>query len=211
MPTFPFDMSPPADNLRAALLEPTHGDAFNKDEAGEPGKLANRCQESSQDVASAFKTSSAIAGVLGGFFVQFSAFAANLLVVDLYGLDPAELCQSERFLLLTSLLWSLLTSALVTAQLCLLRHLVASSFQAAGGPEGSEVEQDLVEHLETRFMMGSLVGLSLGWTVVDAMLGLSMQIGYSLLILVMALLWCRLLMACFARPKSSQDHPLLAA
>jgi hypothetical protein len=61
--------------------------------------------------------------------------------------------------------------------------------------------------MESRFMVGAMFGLCLAWIMTDVLLGRLEHIAYSLVILVVALFWCKFMsMMCFvtdSKPSSS--------
>lgn len=81
------------------------------------------------DVFVRFRSSALILGLIVGFFIQFATLGANFLAISFWGEDVAT--QSKFDVIVFSLLWSLLASALAIFILGLLRALVTVSFQAA--------------------------------------------------------------------------------
>lgn len=76
-----------------------------------------------------FRSSSLILGLIVGFFIQFATLGANFLAISFLEEDVAT--KSKFDVIVFSLLWSLLTSALAIFILGLLRALVTLSFQTA--------------------------------------------------------------------------------
>jgi hypothetical protein len=65
--------------------------------------------------------------------------------------------------------------------------------------------QEMVLHMECRFVVGALVGVCMAWTMTDLLLGMKAQILYSLLTLLIALFWCRVMMHCFSFKEGKAD------
>jgi hypothetical protein len=147
-----------------------------------------------------FKRSSLLLGLLVGFFIQFSTLGANYLVISIFGDDV--LTSSRSDILLFSFVWSFFTSALAILLLSFLRNIVTSSY-ATGDHEEDEID-DMVLHMECRFVVGALVGVCMAWSATDIVLGMSGQIVYSLGTLAVALAWCKVMMWCFS-PREIHD------
>jgi len=152
-----------------------------------------------------FKLSSLILGLLVGFFIQFSTLGANFLVITIWGDDVIS--KSKRDIVVFSLLWSFFTSAMAIVILGFLRTLVGITFSVFGRngkkqrPSQNRKDDDLLEdmvlHMECRFVVGALVGVCMAWTITDLLLGMKAQILYSVITLCVALCWCRIMMSCF--------------
>jgi len=156
-----------------------------------------------------FKFSSMILGLFIGFFIQFSTLGANFLVITIWG--EAVITKSKRDIVIFSLLWSFFTSAMAIVILGFLRNVVSISFHAIRR-QSEDLLDDMILHMECRFVIGALVGVCLAWTMTDILLGMKAQILYSLITLVVALFWCRVMMWCFASKKpekKSLEEPLL--
>ena len=156
-----------------------------------------------------FKVASMILGLFIGFFIQFSTLGANFLVITIWGEDV--ITKSKRDIVMFSLLWSFFTSAMAIVILGFLRNLVTISYNAIRR-ESEDLLEDMILHMECRFVVGALIGVCLAWTMTDILLGMKAQILYSLITLVVALFWCRVMMWCFASEKSEKksiEEPLL--
>jgi len=153
----------------------------------QPHRTREEEEQESQQHASV-KLSSLLLGVLVGFFIQFSTLGANYLVISIWGEDVMNTSKSE--IVVFSLLWSFFTSSMAIVILAFLRNLLSASFY---GPDLDIV----VLHMECRFVVGALVGVCSAWAATDYVLGMSQQIVYSVVTLVVALLWCRVMMWIF--------------
>lgn len=122
-------------------------------------------------------------GVLTGLWVQWSSLGGNLLLTDS---KDAEIL---------SVVWSCATSALGIAVLALLRSvlLIADPY----------LEDDVLLSYESHFAMGALTAVCGGWIVTDSLLGYDTSLGASLVGLLAALAWCKLLTSCFRSSSSS--------
>lgn len=165
----------------------------------------------------AFKSHSLVIGLLVGFFVQFSTLGANFLVIALWENDLMNRSKSEIVLL--SLVWSAFTSFMAILTLGFLRSVITIVFQASmpNTDRSKAILEEVILHLECRFVVGALVGVCLAWTVTDVLLGMNIQIIFSLVTLAISLLWCKLMMHCFTKDETSlideeeqqQVNPLL--
>ena len=141
-----------------------------------------------------FKSSSFVLGIVVGFFIQFSTLGANYLALTLMG--EAILNVTQRELIIFSLIWSLLTSTMAIIVLAFLRKIIFTSYL------GKDIE-DIVLHMECRYVVGALIGVCTAWAATDVALGMTGQVIYSVVTLATALSWCRLMMYLFA---SEQDN-----
>ena len=159
-----------------------------------------------------YQTLGFLAGLVIGSFIQLSSLGANYLLTELYkdgssGAYDMDTHDQGRtvHVLGFSLLWSLLTSLMGVMVLLILRSLV---IMAASGPkhEASPTKTTLLLHLETYFAVGTLVGVCLSWTCTDVWMGLPAHSLQSLLTLVAALVWCKLVSkCCFASNREEEE------
>jgi hypothetical protein len=170
----------------------------------------------------AFKTHSMVIGLLVGFFVQFSTLGANFLVIALWETNLHEHAagisesattttditmapRTKSEIILLSLLWSAFTSFMAILTLGFLRSVITIIFQATlpphrrGLPDTDAILDEVILHLECRFVVGALVGVCLAWTVTDLILGMNLQILFSFITLTISLAWCKLMMHCFTK------------
>jgi hypothetical protein len=162
----------------------------------------------SEKMFSTFKWSSLFLGLLVGFFIQFSTLGANFLVITIWGEEVVT--KSKQDIILFSLMWSFFTSAMAIVILGFLRNLVSITFKAVSGEKQEEDDskasnsllEEMVLHMECRFVVGALMGVCFAWTMTDILLGMKAQIMYSIITLVVALTWCRSMMWFFARSSS---------
>jgi hypothetical protein len=143
------------------------------------------------EVFARFKTSSLVLGLMVGFFIQFSTLGANYLALSFMG--ESILSITQRDLILFSLFWSLLTSTMAILVLAFLRNLVFATYV------GEDIE-DIILHMECRYVIGALIGVCSAWAATDVALGMSGQVVYSVITLAVALSWCRVMMWFFATP-----------
>ena len=145
-------------------------------------------QEEEENQHSKVKTSSLLLGLMVGFFIQFSTLGANYLAITLWGEDVMNTSKAD--IILFSLLWSFFTSSMAIVILAFLRNLIEASYT------GDDFD-NVILHLECRFVVGALIGVCSAWAATDYVLGMSQQIVYSVATLVVALLWCRVMLWIF--------------
>jgi hypothetical protein len=160
--------------------------------------------EAAMPLFGVFKNHSLMLGLLVGFFVQFSTLGANFLVIVLWENDLIHKSKSEIVML--SLVWSAFTSFMAILTLGFLRSVVTIVFRASVPRDCIDREailEEVVLHLECRFVVGALVGVCMAWTATDVLLGMNIQIIFSLATLAVSLLWCKLMMYCFTKDDRS--------
>lgn len=148
-----------------------------------------------------FKLSSLVLGLLVGFFIQFSTLGANFLVITIWGEEVVT--KSKTDIVVFSLLWSFFTSAMAIVILGFLRTLVTIAYKAVRN-HNEDLLEEMILHMECRFVVGALVGVCLAWTMTDMLLGMKAQILYSLATLFVALFWCQVMIKCFSQEKKEQ-------
>lgn len=178
---------------------------------GEGKKLQRYQDQSERELATplvgTFKNHSLSLGLLIGFFVQFSTLGANFLILALWGDDIVNKSQSQIVVL--SAVWSAFTSFMAILTLGFLRSVITITLRTSlprNCINGEAILEEIVLHLEYHFVMGALVGVCLAWTVTDILLGMNIQIIFSLITMVVSLLWCKLMMYCFNKNESSLTH-----
>jgi hypothetical protein len=157
---------------------------------------------------SRLKFYSLLVGLLVGYFIQFSILGTIFLVIAIWGEDVAS--KAKTATLVFRIFWSFLTTAIAVGILGFIRNLITIAYSAGGG-RSKDFLQDMVAHMEYRFMVGALVGLCLAWTMTDVILGRWAHIAYSLVILVVALCWCKLMMTCFVKDNKPPSSRRLTA
>jgi hypothetical protein len=177
----PFHASPEVNESLIAA-----GDADEEEEQRpEEQRTFSRC-----------KVSALILGLLVGAFIQFSILGAHVLFITLWGEDLVT--KSKANIVVFSLLWGYFTAAVATASLGFLRNLVRTiTYSAIGGSSNKALLEEMVWHMLCRLFLG---GFCLAWTVTDVLLfGMRAQTTVrSLAILVVALVWCKIVVMCFA-------------
>jgi hypothetical protein len=157
------------------------------DEANEPliaagDSEAEDDQRLEETVFSRFKFSTLLLGLLAGFFMQFSILGAHLLVIILSGEDLDT--KPKINIVVFSLFWSFFTAASLITNLRFLCNLVTITYSAVGGRSKDLLLEEMILHI--RFG----VGVCLAWTTSGVLLGMRAQTELSLVILVVALVWC---------------------
>lgn len=162
-------------------------------------------EELSMPLFGAFKSHSLIIGLLVGFFVQFSTLGANFLLIALWENDLVARSKCEIVVL--SLAWSAFTSFMAILTLGFLRSVITIVFRASLPADrhanADAILEEVILHLECRFVVGALVGVCMAWTVTDVLLGMNLQIIFSLATLLVSLLWCKLMMHCFTKDEKT--------
>jgi hypothetical protein len=187
--TIPFDaFSDPSEPLIAA------GDVEEEDHRLQ-GKVFSR-----------FKFSYRLLGLLVGFFGNFSTLGGHFLVVIIWGEDAVIKTKTEIIFVIILLCSFLISAAIVFAILGFLRNLVAITYSAIGG-RSKELLEEMVSDMECGFVVGALVGLSIGWPMAAILWGTRAQTMpmYSLAtLLVVAFFWRKIMiMYCATKIKPS--------
>lgn len=138
---------------------------------------------------------SCIIGLIIGCFIQFSSLGANFLMTTMYGNDVFFM----KEFVVVSLIWCFVTSIMGVCVLLFLRSLVVTSFYATTTVnESFKSKEDfvagLIQQMEYFFAVGALIGVCMSWTVTDIVLGMKAHIMHSLVTLIVALVWCRIVM-----------------
>jgi hypothetical protein len=143
---------------------------------------------------------SLVIGLIIGCFIQFSSLGANFVMTSMYGYDVFF----KKEFLIVSLSWCFVTSIMGVCVLLFLRSLVVTAFYATTVVnESFKAKEDfiagLIQRMEYYFAVGALIGVCMCWTVTDMFLGMKAHIAHSLVTLLVALLWCRLVMTVCGR------------
>lgn len=154
------------------------------------------------------KRSSVVLGIIFGIFIQFSTLGSNWLIIMIFG-SYAIVSATKAQLIMFSLFWSIVTSAMSMWILKFLRYLVhaildieqrrllPSTTDEINFSDRRMRADIMMLALESRFVGGALVGVSLAWTVTDLLLGLHVQMMYSIITLVIVSLWGCVLVTTF--------------
>jgi hypothetical protein len=138
---------------------------------------------------------SLIIGLIIGCFIQFSSLGANFVMTSMFGYDVFFM----KEFLIVSLIWCFVTSIMGVCVLLFLRSLVVTSFYATTVVnESFKAKEDfiagLIQRVEYYFAIGALIGVCVCWTVTDMFLGMKAHVVHSLVTLLVALVWCRIVM-----------------
>jgi hypothetical protein len=186
---------------------PHNGGAMS--EASKPLLIVSNGSAEDQDIGneesaefSRYKRSTLLLGMIVGVFIQFLTLGANALFVQIWG----ETTQKD--LVSFSLLWSFGSSAMALLLLAFIRHTVSTAYTMSLNGSSSKNKECVVEEhilqLESRFVVGALIVVCVGWTVTDLLLGGHEQIIYSAASLAFSLILCKVLISCL-RSKQEQD------
>jgi uncharacterized membrane protein len=182
-------------------------------------------QVQSESMHGEFKFKGICIGLLIGFFIQFSSLGASFLLDALYGgssehhnhdSSNSRLAISKKELLSFSLAWSFLFGTMGVMILLLLRELVLMVWQQqqqqAKQQQVTVVVVEWMERLcldlEFYFAVGCLLGVNVAWVLTDLGLGFKAHIIRSLLTLVAAAVWCKVLAHCFAYNLSRNNNKI---
>jgi hypothetical protein len=127
--------------------------------------------------------------------VGFSGPGADFLVITIWGDEVVTKSQTD--IVVFSLMRSFFTSAMAIVILRFRRNLLTVLYSAVAG-RSQDLLEEIVLHMECRFVVGALIGVCLAWTMTAIILGMRAQIVNSLATLVVALFWCKIMMVCFA-------------
>jgi hypothetical protein len=154
---------------------------------------------------SRYKRSALFLGMIVGVFIQFSTLGANALFIQI----RRETTQQD--LVSFSLLWSLASSAMALLLLAFIRKTVSTVYTMSLNDSSSSsrnkecVVEELSLQLESRFVVGALIVVCVGWTVTDLLLGAQDQIIYSAATLAFSLIWCKVVISCLRSKQEEQD------
>jgi hypothetical protein len=136
-----------------------------------------------------FKSTSLMIGVLVGFFIQLSTLGANILLLFIWG-DEA-MTKSSKDVFIFSLLWSAFASLSAMIVMGFLRKVVSITYKVTVGPrKQANILDEIILHMECRFVVGALLGVCIAWIGTDILLGLEAQMFYSGSTLLVVLVWC---------------------
>jgi len=156
-----------------------------------------------------FKACSFMLGLLVGFFIYLSTLGAEFVGVMLWG--RAILEKSNHELIAFSLVWNFITTMIAIVILSSMRRLVAVVFmsvatQTRTTDNAEDVLAELLSYMEGRFAVGALIGICASWNVTNFVLGMKPQLLQSIVILVVACLWCRVTLVLLGNPEQSLIH-----
>lgn len=140
-----------------------------------------------------FQRYTMVVGLIVGFFIQFSSLGANFLLSTAVGTSTTA--ATSKAIIWFSLGWSLFTSILGVSILLLLRFIVTTAWNMTSS-SATSIPNDsatMIDKMESHFAIGALVGVCLAWTCTDVVLGMMAHVVQSVVTLVAALMWCRLI------------------
>lgn len=143
-------------------------------------------------------------GIFIGFFVECGALAAHLLY---QGTHWSSHRPSTTEIAAFSLAWATLTSLLPCMALVMLRSLLVLAHRSVHGNNVSVAMADIIWHVESRFGIGSFVGVSLSALVTDSFFGFHRHATMSALVLATIVLSFLFLHG--SQPPSAKQPPVL--
>lgn len=147
-------------------------------------------------------------GAVIGLFIQFSSLGANFCLRELKMYDN---------IVVLSLLWSFLTSAMGVVVLLLVRTIFVAFLLSGDNnrtcQQPSRREQNdrnaniskVLLNMECFFAIGSVIGLNLSWSVTDYLLAMDTHYMQSLWTFVATLVWCKVVFYCTRRCEMAED------
>lgn len=127
-----------------------------------------------------FRGCSLMLGCICGIFVHLSSLAANYFLIYRNNGDEI-LNHDDKQILITNLLWSLITSSIAFSLLGVLRKVIGQYNEA------------MLEQLDVFFATGALTGLCCSWIATDISLGLRMRLQTGCFVFVVGLCFLGLL------------------
>lgn len=112
-----------------------------------------------------------VSGMIVGFFTLFSTLGVNAMIAMVLTNDDNKLP-----ILACNLVWLVINSSFAVAMLGMITKFV---------PDDSDRSQ-----MEYRFVVGGIMGVGVGWAVVDAVLGISVQDALPFWVALFALFTC---------------------
>ena len=207
----PGDMEPNKNHkpIFTAVVIPLKQDEMSWGETSSFSELSVEGEERKEtETFPHFKSFSLLLGLLVGFFIQFSSLGANFLLTNLDGPNENHegLVASRQRVIIFSLCWSFFTSTMGVLILLFLRNLI----NLASREVISWTFQDRsILNIECFFAVGALLGVCVAWTCTDILLGFNAHIYHSLLTLIVALVWCKVVTYCYEGTAASQTESKL--
>ena len=142
-----------------------------------------------------------VLGLMVGVVIQISTMGANFLVMSYYGdRSDNDAVYSTRNVI--SFCWSTFTSTIAFIMLGFIRGLLEVGYQRIRSHDGDEESDDENDdenadsllQVEHRFVAGAMVGVCFSWAITDIVLGLNVQVLYSIITLALALIWCQIVL-----------------
>lgn len=145
-----------------------------------------------------FRNCSLMLGYICGVFVHLSSFAANYCLKFQYQInaDKMNLNYDDNQVLLTNLMWSLVTSFIAFSVLGVLRNVIG-------------LKETRLEQLDALFSTGALGGLCSSWFLSDLFLGLRMHLRTSCFLSIVAALCFKGLTGMWADCRAQQQDKLI--
>jgi hypothetical protein len=140
-------------------------------------------------------------GLTVGTFMQLSTLGAHFLVLSVLSVDFVKQNSIDTWVL--PALYSFCTLAMALIVLGFLRNLLAMAYgsgrttdrnqpqlRAANDDVDDNLLQDMLFQLESRFVMGALIGVCLAWTVTDLLLDIERQVTFAAVALLLTVMSC---------------------
>jgi hypothetical protein len=159
-------------------------------------------QRLEKKTVSRLKFSALLWGLLLGFFIQFSIFETNLWAIAFW--DADRVAKSKTNLVVISLLWSFFIVVMGITNWRFLHNMVTITYSAAEG-RSRDMLEEIVWRMECLFVAGVCIAI----TMTGVLLGMRAQTKFSLVLMVVTLVWCTVVVMCFTtdtngKPSSSR-------
>ena len=160
----------------SSTMEPADNDDLN-----EPLLTKQQKQETKQ-LPCRVQAWSLLCGTIIGLFTQFSSLGAYCFLLN-----------SHR-LLYHSVIWSIVVTFMGIGVLLAIRNLLRDFY----------TPHELLR-IECSFAIGATLGVTVAWTVTNAVLGLDSHHSASLLAIAVTLIWCKIVLCCMYRLDENDD------
>ena len=90
----------------------------------------------------------------------------------------------------------------------LLRYIEITVICQAASKKSEEVLEEMILQMETRFVVGTLVGMSTAWTITTFLLGMNAAMWDHLIVLLACPVYLRLRLNCFAKARRESSRRL---
>ena len=88
----------------------------------------------------------------------------------------------------------------------LLRYIEITVICQAASKKSEEVLEEMIHQMETRFVIGALVGMCTSWTITDFLLDMNAVMWGNLIVLLVCLVCLRLRLNCFAKSRRESSR-----
>lgn len=139
-----------------------------------------------------------------GVTIQISTIALYFFLQESYGED---FMMSTKAIFFFSFWWSLITSILSFHALRCIRVTIRSKSDSSQKFQSAEEfdSKDFSRHIESRFVAGAMIGVSLPWALTELALGMQFEFLVSLAMLAAGITLCQLISMFYTPSKPKQS------